>query len=176
MGGRVGREQSIKKMVQLWVPISRRNVARIFCAQQNRIKTVTINALLIFLIGCDDSQTAKIYPLKKVESTDSGHDWLPLNPTIYRLTGSKIISKTGGLFNEYTNCKIMSIDDWECAYSSTSKDTFGFNGGNFWQYPDWNGYKYVSMIEYNLIRCQWTISDKYEGWLAGTARCLFGWE
>lgn len=137
---------------------------------------LVIILLLLFLAGCRDNQTNKVYPLKKLGSTENGGDWLPLNPTTYRLTGSKIISKTAEFLNEYTNCKIMSINAWECAYSSTSMDKFGFNNGNFWQYPEWEGYRYASMIEYNLIRCRWAIIDEYDGYLAGAARCVFGWE
>jgi hypothetical protein len=61
--------------------------------------------------------------------TAHGHEWLPLNPTTYRIAGGTVVSNTAGFLHEYEGCVVAMIDNWECQYSDGS-GKFGARNGN----------------------------------------------
>lgn len=130
---------------------------------------------LVLLAGCGDDRTITAYPLKNVDpKTSYGHEWLPLNPTIYLVGEKQVVSKTVGLLAEYHKCTILSPRNWECSYSDGS-GRFGFRDGEYWEVPVWGGVEYVSRLEYNWVRCKWAFHDKHEGYFWGAVRCVAGW-
>ena len=87
--------------------------------------------------SCSEKNTVTEYSLQKVDPKESyGHDWLPLNPTTYRVGNNSVTSETVGILDKYDDCKIMSLENWECKYSDGSGN-FGFRNGDFWRL-EWN--------------------------------------
>lgn len=142
-----------------------------------KINTLVILIMMtLLLVSCgqkEDSITN--YSLKKMSpSEDYKYEWLPLNPTTYKIRGNTIVSDTIGFISEYRNCKIFSIDNWECTHSDDSA-TFGFRNGNYWVTPEWEGVKHVSGLEYNLYNCK-IYMDGEEGPFLGGIACLLNWQ
>ena len=136
------------------------------------VSLVLIVACLIS--ACGESTTITEYSLKKVDPKNNyGHDWMPLNPTIYRIGNNSVTSETAGILDKYDDCKTMSVENWECKYGSGS---FGFKNGEFWRHPDWSDVKIVSRLEYNRVSCEWAYEDKYDGKFWGAVRCVMGWQ
>jgi hypothetical protein len=147
----------------------------------NTVLTLFGHALLCILLlitsSCGRSDTVTEYTLQKIdpkEKTSFGHEWIPLNPTKYRVGHDTVVQEIGGKLTKYTNCKIFSIDNWECQYNEGS-GSFGCKDGHFWQNPSWQNTKIVSAWEYNFVRCKWAINDPYDGPFWGTVRCVCNW-
>jgi hypothetical protein len=140
------------------------------------IQLIAILFFISLLTTCGDSRLVTEYPLKKVDPKENqGIEWLPLNPTTYRIDNNIVISETLGLLAKYEECKALSLDNWECKYSDGS-GSFGFKNGEFWRIPAFRDIKVVSRFEYNCIRCEWALKDTHEGMLWGAARCIIGWK
>ena len=139
---------------------------------------ISTAALLVFLllVACGDEGTVTVYPLKKVYGEHSyGHEWLPLNPTTYKVGEDKVIGKTLDTLSEYQHCKILSIENWECGHSSEGLWAFGFRSGEFWERPVRDRIRYVSWLRYTLVTCEWDIQDEYDGFVWGAIRCALRW-
>lgn len=141
----------------------------------SRLRVVVIGVTAFLISACGDNSTITEYSLQKVNPKDSyGHDWLPLNPTTYRVGNNSVASETAGILDKYDNCTTISVESWECKYSDGS-GSFGFRNGEFWRDPEWRDIKTVSRLEYNRVRCEWAYEDKYEGKSWGAIRCVIGW-
>lgn len=144
-------------------------------ALRQRVAFVPLAFATFLLVSCDNN-TITEYSIEKVDPMQSyGHEWLPLNPTTYRIESSTVVSETAGLLDKYENCVTMSAQNWECSYSDGS-GSFGFRNGEFWRLPKRDGVKVVSSLEYNRIRCEWAYEDNIEGKFWGAVRCISGWE
>lgn len=131
--------------------------------------------VLLCIICCDDRQAVTVYTVSKVNPKESyGHEWLPLNPTIYKIDNGQVIANTEGFLRKYQDCVVLSVSDWECRYSDDS-GRFGFRDGEYWVFPVQSDIKIVSRWKYNMIRCEWAINDRTDGRFWGTVRCLSGW-
>jgi len=138
-----------------------------------RIVLLPIMMIFLFCTACSDRQTVTAYSLQKVDpKTSYGHNWLPLNPTIYSIKQKSVISKTVGLLTEYNDCTVLSVKDWECRYSDGS-GSFGFRNGDYWEYPMNKDFEYVSQLEYNLVRCKWCMDG---GFIEGVIGCIANWQ
>lgn len=126
----------------------------------------------MFLVSaCGEEGVITAYPLGKANPT-TGHEWITWNPTTYRVGKDRVIGKTLGELTDYRICKVLTTEDWECTYKDRSGN-FGFRNGDYWEEP--KSGNYVSRFRYNLVRCEWAINDKYEGFFGGAVRCVFGW-
>lgn len=140
-----------------------------------RLIIFVIIPVLLLLAACGDDRTLTVYSLKKVNpETSFGHDWLPLNPRTYQISDQAVVSKTAGFLSKYDDCIVLSLKDWKCSYSDGSGE-FGFKSGEYWVFPIRSDQKFVSRLKYNLVRCQWAISDKHSSYLWGVVGCVFGW-
>ncbi len=136
------------------------------------------NALLALLVltsicSCANNQDVYAYIVSKPTSNQSDvSDWRPVMRVTYRITDGKVISEVANVVDEYDDCNILSIQNWECQYvDGTGRNSFGFTDGQYWEKPGWGkNIKYVSRWEYNLIRCKWYQFDN--GAFKGTAMCL----
>ena len=138
-----------------------------------RVLVIGVGACLIS--ACGENMIITEYSLKKVDpESNYGHDWLPLNPTTYRIGNNSVTSEIAGILNKYDNCITMSVENWECEYNDGSGN-FGFRNGEFWEQPEWSDVKVVSRLEYNRVRCEWGYEDEYEGKFWGAVRCVMGW-
>ena len=127
------------------------------------------------MVACSESNTITEYSLKKVDPIQNhGHEWLPLNPTTYRIEINTVVSETAGILSKYEKCTTMSVENWECQYSDGS-GSFGFRNGKFWELPEVDDVIIVSRFEYNRVNCEWAYEDKYEGKIWGAVRCIIGW-
>ncbi len=137
------------------------------------LKTIITIITVIFHFGCDNEKAVYAYIVAKttVEQEDT-HDWRPVMRVIYYIKGDKIISEVASLVDEYEDCQIVDVKNWECEYEDgTGVNTFGFNDGKYWEKPGWGEQiKHVSRWEYNLIRCKWY--QKEYGKIKGTTTCL----
>jgi len=51
--------------------------------------------------GCSEDRTVTTYFLQKVDPKESyGHEWLPLNPTTYKIVADKVVSEIVGILTE----------------------------------------------------------------------------
>ena len=142
---------------------------------QRLILPVILSAAF-FVAACGDDRIVTAYPLMKVDpKTSFNHEWLPMNPTTYRVSENKVVSNTIGFLRETRDCTVWTANEWECRYSDGS-GTFGFRDGTYWENPQRKGLKYVSRFEYNLVRCKWSINDPHEGLFWGTVSCILGWD
>jgi hypothetical protein len=143
---------------------------------QSRAQPLAIAIATDLMVACSDSETVTEYSVQKVNAKDNyGHEWLPLNPTTYRIGNNTVVSETAGILHKYKNCIVMSTDNWECQYDDGS-GSFGVRNGEFWRTPEWPDIRVVSRLEYNRIRYEWALEDKYEGKFWGAVDCVIGWE
>ena len=139
------------------------------------ISSICIRGLIIVVMicsisACGDNSTITEYTLLKSTTTQ---EWYPGNPTTYHVGENSVTSETAGSLGKYDNCIILSVRNWECTYSDGS-GSFGFRNGEFWRYPQWKGFKAVSRLEYNRVRCESAYSSEGKFW--GTVRCVLMWE
>ena len=132
-----------------------------------------ISLLLITISSCssDDNQTVTVYSLKKMDNMPwRSYKWKPLNPTSFKIGTDKVVMAAGELINEYHDCKISSVDDWECRYGDGSL-SFGFKKGAYWKKPEPMNIKTVSRISYNISRYKWLAED-YDSSFQAIFQCL----
>ena len=136
------------------------------------MRIVSALVALLMLSACGDGDTVTVYKVQKVNPADSkGHEWLPLNPTTYRVGETIVVSETIGILSKYTDCAILSVDDWECAYSDGS-GSMGIQNGEYWRQPEREGFRVVSRLEYHLIECEW---DFGYDMVWGSFACVSRW-
>ena len=100
------------------------------------VSLVIIVTAALLISACDEKMTITEYSLQKVDPKSShGHEWLPLNPTTYRIGNNSVTSETVGYLDKYDNCKTMSVKNWECKYNDGSVE-FGVRNRKFWRQPE----------------------------------------
>jgi len=130
--------------------------------------------------GQDD--LLKVYRLIEVKGSD------PSNPgkkstkyvndafSEYRISQGKILSKVGSFVNEYDNCTIFDIENWQCTFSDESA-TFGaadgiyFSRSNTVKFPHLAGYQEpITVLRFRVVlnNCERQLSD---GLLTGIVSC-----
>ena len=142
------------------------------------IKTFLLDLLIMFaltplLIACDNDQVVYSYVVVKPNIEDSMvNEWRPVMRVTYRVGESTVVSEVAGLLDEYKNCSIHDLYNWQCKYEDdTGENTFGFKDATYYRSPSWGSdVRHVSRWEYNLIRCKWFQHDN--GRVAGMAACL----
>lgn len=124
---------------------------------------------LLALSSCDrgapvvplDDDFVTVYPIRRVDpASNFGHDWLPLNPTTYRVGDNVVVGKTAAFLHKYSDCVVLSRSDWECKYSDSSG--FGMRDGTYWVLPEEADTKYVSRFDYMKSKCEWQLSEADE--------------
>jgi hypothetical protein len=106
-----------------------------------------------------DNGFLTVYPVTHVDpATNFGHEWLPLNQTTYRVGDNEVVGKTTQFLKKYTNCIVLTKNDWECRYSD-GPSTFGVRAGIYWEEPPDKDTKYVSRFEYLKLDCEWKLKD-----------------
>lgn len=133
---------------------------------------LVIMPIFLFLTACRDDPTITEYSLQRVDPKTYGHEWLPLNPIIYKIKQNTVTSMTVGLLSKYKDCTVMSVKDWECRFSDGS-GSFGFRNGDYWEYPINKDVQHVSQLRYNLVRCNWCMD---EGFIGGVVGCIANWK
>ena len=136
-------------------------------------KIFTLIFILTCIYSCSNNQDVYAYIVAKPTSKHSSvSDWRPVMRVTYRIKDKKVISEVANVVDEFENCEIKNVQNWECQYiDGTGQNNFGFTNGQFWQRPGWGeNIKYVSRWKYNLIRCKWYQFDN--GAFKGTALCL----
>ena len=136
------------------------------------------NLLIVFLsvfcvIACNNDQVVFSYVVVKPTVEDRVfNEWRPVMKVTYRVGENTVISEVANLLDEYKNCSIKDINNWQCQYEDgTGENKFGFNGGKFWKVPVLGeDIRYVSRWEYNVIRCKWFQYNS--GRFKGMASCL----
>ena len=132
-------------------------------------------AILLVLVGCGAGPQVTVYSIRRVDpETHHGHSWITNNPTTYKVGADSVVAETMGILRKYEDCTILNSRDWSCNHSDGS-GSFGIRAGSFWQHPAWDDTEYVSKVEYNITRCQWAISDPYDGPFWGSLRCATYW-
>lgn len=129
--------------------------------------------LCLSITACDSDSVIHAYVVVKSEPEYLQiDDMRPLIRVTYRIDGSEIISELAGLVEEYEECKITNINNWQCKYTDdTGINQFGFTKGKYWKNPITDAsIKYVSRWEYNIIRCKWYLH--YRGTLNGLTTCI----
>ena len=132
-----------------------------------------VSLSILFLIACSNDRIVYSYVVVKPTVEDSMvNEWRPVMRVTYRVRENSVISEVAGLLDEYENCSIKNMNNWQCQYEDgTGKNTFGFNDGRYWQAPGWGSdVRHVSRWEYNVIRCKWFQHDN--GRVVGIASCL----
>lgn len=127
----------------------------------------------LFLIACGNDRIVYSYVVVKPTAEEiMVYEWRPVMRVAYRVGENTVISEVAGLLDEYKDCSIKNINNWQCQYKDgTGKNIFGFNDGRYWQAPGWGSdIRHVSRWEYNVIRCKWFQHDN--GRVAGIASCL----
>ncbi len=134
---------------------------------------IVVVILCLNMIACNSNSVIHAYVV-----VQSGPEYIQIDdmrPVIrvtYRIEGSEIISELAGLVEEYEECNIINIKNWQCQYSDgTGINQFGFTKGKYWKSPITDAsIKYVSRWEYNIIRCKWY--QYYRGMLEGLSSCV----
>ena len=136
-------------------------------------KLLITSFAIISISGCINNQSVYAYIVAKpIPKQSDVSDWRPVMRVSFRVSEDKVISEVANIIDEYEECTILNKKNWECQYiDGTGSNKFGFIDGKYWENPGWgDNIKYVSRLEYNLIRCKW-FQFEY-GNLKGTVLCL----
>ena len=129
--------------------------------------------LLLFIIACSNERIVYSYLVVK-PNVEAGiaNDWRPVMRVAYRVGENTVISEVAGLLDEYKDCSIQNVNNWQCQYEDdTGKNTFGFKNASYWQAPNLGeNVRRVSRWEYNIIRCKRFQHDN--GRISGLTSCL----
>jgi hypothetical protein len=133
------------------------------------------------LIACDEQ--VRVYAMVRIDPPVNGKQWLVGNTRTYRIGSDYVVEEwAGGDLGvlKHENCAVFDAHNWSCperwGYS------FGMQKGDFFfRNPDGSPsnpdeMKYVSSLEWNLLRCQWAFSEPSEAWFWRAVRCVWYWE
>ena len=103
----------------------------------NKISTgvsLYVFAWLVFAnFDFDGSDTVVAYQLRPTSLSQKHFPkMIALSPTTYRISGQIVVGQTGRFEPmKYTDCAVIDIDNWTCAYDDKS-GKFGFRGGDYY--------------------------------------------
>jgi hypothetical protein len=131
-----------------------------------KTKTLVFPVILLALSSCNrdapvvalDDDFVTVYPIRRVNpAANFGHEWLPLNPTTYRVGDNVVVGKTAQFLHKYSDCAVLTKSDWECRYNDRSG--FGMREGTYWVEPVEADTKYVSRFDYMKLHCEWQLNE-----------------
>ncbi len=137
------------------------------------MKTAIICLFVLIVSACYQEQVKHGYVVVKSTSEYQHiHEFRPVIRVTYRIQQSVVISELAGLVEEYKDCEIIDLNNWECRYNDgTGFNKFGFTSGVYWKTPVRDkDIQYVSRWQYNVIRCKWYLH--YNGVFKGLTSCV----
>ena len=76
-----------------------------------RAHTIVVLSVVLLMGACGDDDAITSFSLMKVDPKESfGHEWLPLNPTVYKIHSNTVVSNTIGFMSRYDNCSVFAIE------------------------------------------------------------------